>query len=235
MNATEMIIGVNLGLQKINSNAFDNFLEEEILYYLNKAGREYIRRQDAYLQEEMERMSRQDFIGSSEASYNLGSLLVSYTFGNANVTTPTEWVNAKAVSLADLPSTMFSYVYSQTKMASGGAWRVSKIVNPSEIRHYVKASYNSPIFREYPVTIIGNEIYVFYDEEGDVYDYMLVYIKEPDTLVTDTPGTGEVNTLELPVHTHDDIVDITVAMMAEDIKSARPYEQNQSTVKGEEA
>lgn len=233
MDASEMIIGVNLGLQKINSNAFDNFLNEEILYYLNKAGREYIRRQDAYLQEELEELSRQDLIGSTEASYNLGALLDTYTFGNANISIPTGWDNAKMVSLNDLPNTMFSYVYSQSQMSSSGSWRSNKLISPSQIDTYLKSDYNSPIFRRYAVAIVGSDLYTFYDEEGDVYDFSLMYVKEPDKLVESNPGSNETITMELPVHTHDDIVDIAIGMMSEDIKSARPYEQNQKTIKGE--
>lgn len=235
MTAAEMIIGVNLGLQKINSNAFDDFLNEEILYYINKAGREYIRRQDAYLQEELKNMSRQDFIGSTEASYNLGALINTHTFGNTNITTPTGWDNAKKASLGDLSNTMFSYVYSQSQMSASGSWRANKLISPSQIDTYLKSQYNSPIFRKYPVSIVGSDLYIFFDEEGDVYDLTLMYVKEPDKLVESSPASGEVTTHELPSHTHDEIVDIAVGMMAEDLKSARPYEQNQGTVKGEEA
>lgn len=235
MNVEEMIIGINLGVQQLDSNAYDNILPEEALYYLNKANREYGRRQTIYLKEEM-KSNRHDFISDVEASNNLGSLLVNHLFENADLEDATEYDNAVKANLSDLTGSMFSYVYSQARLTDGGKWRACKLISSSEIGTYSRTEYNNPVFREYPIVRIGNYLYVFFDVTGnDVFEYNLVYFKSPSKLVTsEEPGEGEVNISEFPEHTHDDIVNLAVSMIMEDLKSARPYEKNQTTVKGEE-
>lgn len=235
MDVSQMIIGVKLGVQKVDSNAYDTLIPEEIEYYLNKAEREYVRRQNIYLREQLEDMSRHDYITGNEASYSLGSIVNMHTFGNVNISSVSEYDNAKKVSLSQLPHEMFSYVYSQAKPVNGGRWRACKLISSSEIHIYLKSEYSDPIFRRYPVVNVGSDLYIFFDQEGgDVYDYSLLYLKVPDKLVKDSPGSGETTTSELPEHTHDEIIDLAVAMITEDIKSARPYEQSQTTIKGEE-
>ena len=229
-----MIIGVNIGVQKVDSNAYDNLLTEEIEYYLNKAQREYIRQQNVYLKERMDNMSRQDFISESESGYNLGALLNTYTYPSADISAASEYDNAVSVNLADLPTAMFSYVYSFLKTESDSDLRQGKLISPSDVDNFVKTQYNYPIFRKYPIVIVGDQLIIFYDSESSgIYEYYLTYIKQPDKLVESNAGSGETTTPQLPSHTHDDIVDLAVGMILEDIKSARPYEQTQTTIKGE--
>ena len=233
MDVQEMHIGVNLGVQKVDSNAFDNLLEEEIDYYLNKAQREYIRRQNIYLRESLDNASRPDFINQNEASENLGSLLQSTTYTQTDFEVSDDYDNAKEV---DQPTDMFSYAYGQVQPESGGEWRACKLISTADIHIYTKTDYNKPIFRRYPIVLVGSEngnlFRVFYDEEGgDVNGLSVLYIKQPTKLdITTDPN----QTPDLPYHTHDEIVDLAVGMITEDLKSARPYEQNQTTTKGED-
>lgn len=227
MNVQEMHIGVNLGVQKVNSNAFDNLLEEEIDYYLNKGIREFIRRQNLYLRDKLEGISRQDLITGNEAIENLGDLITETTVGSTNISDVTNYNNARSVQK---PTDMFSFVYGHAQPTSGSEWRSCKLISTSDVHLYARTEYNDPIFRRYPVLIVGSDIYIFYDSEGGgVNDFSMMYIKEPAKV--DLSGDVDSN---LPSHTHDDIVNLAVGMITEDIKSARPYEQNQTTIKGED-
>lgn len=229
-----MIIGVQLGVQKLDSNAFSNIIDEEAEYYLNKATREYIRRQVVYLKESLEDASRQDFLSDSDASYNLGVLLAIELIPNTAITDSPSYANAVMAPLSSLSDPMFSYVHSQIRTASDSGWNGCKLISPSKINQYTRTEYNHPIFREYPVVVIGDNLYIFYDSrQTDVYELSLLYTKDPQRLVADSPATGEVTTSELPTHTHDELVDLAVAFITEDIKSARPYEKNQTTLKGD--
>lgn len=234
MTVQEMIIGVQLGVQKVDSNAFGNIITEEAEYYLNKAVREYMRRQTAYLRESLEDVSRQDFLSNSDASYNLGSMLSLEVIGNTDLSVSPNYDNAIIAPLSSLSNKMFSYVHGQIRIEDGSPWKGCDLVSPSKINRYTRTDYNHPIFREYPIVVIGSNLYIFFDsrEEG-VHELSLLYAKEPKTMVADSPGSDEVTTSELPTHTHDDIVDLAVGIITEDIKSARPYEQNQRTLKGD--
>lgn len=235
MTVQEMHIGVSLGVQKVNAAAFDTLIPEEINYYLNKALREYIRRQSLYLRKELQD-NRYDEIGESGASYNLGALLSNHLYTGSDITPAVEYTNAIKVSLEALPVDMFDFVYGQAKYSDQTDWKACMLISSSKIHIYSKTGYNDPVFRRLPVVIIGNNLYVFYDSEGDGVDELsLLYVKSPSRLVTESPQDGEVTTCELPSKTHDEIVDLAVAMITEDIKSVRPYEQNQNTIKGTEA
>lgn len=230
-----MIIGVNLGVQKVDSNAYDNLLDEEVLYYLNKANREYIRRQTVYLKEDLKAISRQDFIADSDAVDNLKTMIENEALANTLFSASSTYSNAKELDVADVTNPIFAIIDGQVTTSDSSGYRGIKEISPAEIHLYSKTDYNDAIFRRYPIVQVGSTIYVFYDAEGgDVYDMTLMYIRTPAKLVISSPSTGEVTTSELPVHTHDDVVNLAVAMILEDIKSARPYEQNQKTIKGEE-
>lgn len=233
MTVEDMIIGVNLGVQKVDSAAYDNLLDGEVLYYLNKANREYIRRQNVFLKENLKNSSREDFISSSEAGYNLGALLSITLFDSEDISVSSHYSNAKSVSISDITDDVFSLVSGQVKPSEESGWISCKEISPSEIHQYSKTESNDAIFRRYPYVVIGNNITIFYASGGDIYNFSLMYIKSPSKLVIADAGEGEVTSPELPTHTHDDIVDIAISMILEDIKSARPYEQNQTTIKGE--
>lgn len=221
-----MIIGVNLGVQKVDSNAYDNLLNEEILYYLNKANREYVRRQTIYLKENLKNVSREDFVRDTEVSDNLKTLIQNEFLINTLFSASTDYDNAKELSISDMAEPIFSIIDGQVTTSDSSGYRGIKEISPTEIHLYSKTDYNDAIFRRYPIVQIGDIIYVFYDAEGGgVYDMTLMYVKVPDSLAIGT-------TPELPEHTHDDIVDLAVGIITEDIKSARPYEQNQTTIKG---
>jgi len=233
MTVDEMIIGVNIGVQKVNSNAFDTYLEEEIEYFLNKAAREYVRRQNIYLKKDLDEVSRPDLVRQEEAFDNLSTVLVTDVISSGDISAASGFDNTKTIVKTNLSSEVFQFAYAQAKVASG-SWRACKPISPAEIHFYTKAEYNAPLFRRLPLLLSGTNILVFFDEESsDITEMMFMYIKSLDRMVKDSPGTGEVTTSELPEHTHDEIVDIAVNMILEDIKSQRPAEPEQTTIRDE--
>lgn len=230
MTTQEMIIGVNLGVQRVDAAAYDDVLDEEILYYLNRAQREFIRRQDAYLYKNIPAVTKQDVSLDKEAVYNLGSIITTKAYAESavpsdqliNPTTPFD--NGNSIPL---PTDFFSFVYGKARYSSSGPWVNLKTISPSEINMYMESDGNSPIFRRFPVLPMGGQLHILYDHRAvGLSDVLLTYIKTPATLTVDVNS-------ELPEHTHDEIVNLAVAFITEDLKSARPYEQNQQTLKGE--
>ena len=232
MNIQEMHIGVGLGIQKVNSNAFDSFIDEEIDYYLNKAQREYVRRQNVFLKENVENLSRPDKIATSEAAENLGELINFHTFNNSqNVLISS---NSSFDNADDVDSTvvnMFQFVYANAQLEQDGKWISCKLISPHEIHIYSQSKYNNPLFRRLPLLITKDKFIIFRDSKTDsIYKLELMYIKAPATLsLTSDPQVHS----DLPEHTHDEIVDIAVNMILGDLKVAGPTQHEQQSIREE--
>lgn len=232
MTVVEMLRGVELGVQKLNSDAFLSYSPEEKLYFLNKAQREYIRRQHISYRKALIQ-SKGDYIKDEESSENLGSLLSVASIGSGDISVASQFANCKVADLSG--HNIYYYVFSQTKPTAQGGWRVNKLINANELPTFVKTEYNDPVFREYPVLFFGGDLYIFYDAEGgDVNELSLVYIRKPKTLVTAAPAGDEATTSELPEHTHDEIVNLATSMILEDIKAVRPHKPTQVAIDDEE-
>ena len=231
MTAAEMVIGVNLGVQKVDSNAFDDILDEESLYYLNKAQREFIRRQLKYLKVNLQGVSREDAIQQTKSNDNLHTLLVNEHIDKTKLSKSTIYTNANTLNLSSLSHPVYTIIGGQTRANELSSYITMVEINSAQIGLYAATDSNNPIFRNYPYIKIADQLYVFYDYRGEVYDLTLLYIKKPLKLVLNVADSNtETDTSELPEHTHDDIVNLATTMILEDLKSARPYEQNQTTI-----
>lgn len=223
MTVAEMIIGVNLGVQRVDSNAYDSLLEDEILYYLNRAQEEYIEQQYVLIRGKHGDENIQIYEASQKAIENLRTIIITELAGNGNISAVSNYPNAKSYDLTDLTDTFFFYIRSQSQVSNGGAWVINDLINQDKIEKYIQTRNNTPIFRNFPVLLEGNNMYVFYDTQtnSDVYDLSITFIKSPDKLVTATPGAGETNTCELPIHTHQDIVNYTVSLILSDLSGGK--------------
>jgi hypothetical protein len=225
MNIQEMHIGVGLGIQKVNSNAFDSFIDEEIDYYLNKAQREYVRRQNVFLKENVENLSRPDKIATLEAAENLGGLINFSTLSEIDESEISD--NSVDVDISNL--NMFQYIYATAQLNdANGKWVSCKLISPHEIHIYSQAEYNDPLFRRLPLLITKDKFVIFYDTNTTyIHELNLLYIKKPETLslVSETPVNSD-----LPEHTHDEIVDLAVNMILGDLKVAGPAQHEQQSI-----
>lgn len=230
MNIQQMHIGVDLGVQKVNSNAFDDLLPEEKNYYLNRAQREYIRRQTAYLREDIEDISRPDLIRQSEVFDNLSTVIIKEYAGSLSLTPDTGFENAITIPYSELSDTIFSFGYAQAKESSSEEWKACKPISTSEIHMYTDTKYNSPVFRKFPIVRTNSGIMLFYDSSSTgISDFVIMYIKTPLELIESGAGTDQTTESELPEHTHDDVVDIAINMILGDLNPSP-----NRTIKGEE-
>lgn len=230
MNVQQMHIGVDLGIQKVNSNAFDDLLPEEKNYYLNRAQREYIRRQTAYLREDMDEMSRPDFVRQSEVFDNLSTVITKEVVTGLSLSTETGFNNAVVLPYSELTNDIFSFGYAQAKDNSSSDWKACKPISTSEIHQYTDTKYNSPVFRRFPIVRTDSGIMIFYDSESTgIAEFSIMYIKTPLELIESNAGSDQTTESELPESSHDDIVDIAINMILGDLKPSP-----NRTVKSEE-
>ena len=101
----------------------------------------------------------------------------------------------------------------------------SMLVEESVISKLISTPYNKPVLRQCYIYLKEGEVNVIYDPFATLDSIYVSYVRKPGILVTGTPGVGEVNTSELPEHTHDEIVNLTVFLMLENIESHRMQSQ----------
>lgn len=209
-------------------NAMDIPIEsEDIIYYLNRGQEQFVDDQYVFLRGKYtDNGSLEIYQTSQKAIENLRTLIETSVIGNANIIQAVNFKNAKTFSL---PTDFYYYVRSQTQLADAGDWVNNKLVEQENIQKFIKTKYNSPVFRDFLILMEGTEVFVFYDDQSgaDVYDVAFTYLKTPDELtLDDTPGSGETNESQLPKHTHQDIIDLSVRLMLIDRGNIKPDEED---------
>ena len=120
----------------------------------------------------------------------------------------------------------------------------AEYIDPSIIGSLLETPFNKPIFRELYYFITNENLdYTISPQNSDeviaiVHDayttldastMVVRFIKEPDTLVTGTPGANETNTCELHEKYHDMVVDRAVTLAIEALMNPRVATQPQIT------
>lgn len=208
MNTSQLHIGVNLGVQQVASNVRDDFLSEEVDYYLNESVKDYIKQQYSEIKTE----SRD--IESQYVNENLRTLITTIELGNSSVV---DYLPNTVE--APLPDNYLYYIFSRTK--NDNQWFSNRRLEPKAIKDYVESESNSPQFREFPVLLQNGIVLVIGDavnqlsENTNIY---LTYIKQPNTIDFKERPNEE---LTLPDHTHSEIVNLTVDKLLTVIQGRR--------------
>lgn len=222
MNSRDMQKAV---LQQLDAMKGITVPSEDVMHYLNRA-------QDVFIEEQYvlvrgkytDNQNIELYSEAQKALENLRTVLTTELTTNANLTDSNYIDNAKEFVLSNLSNDFYFYVRSQSRVSDGGKWVNNKLITQEKVQDYIRTRDNSPVFRDFLVLLEGNKMYVIYDDQinSDVYDVALTYIKRPDTLVLESPGAGEAQTSEFPVHTHQDIVDIAVDLIRRDKTTSNP-------------
>lgn len=101
----------------------------------------------------------------------------------------------------------------------------SILVEESVIGKIISTPYNKPVLRNCYIYLKEGEVNVIYDPFATLDSIYVSYVKKPKRLVLGVPGLKETNESELPEHTHDEIVNLTVFLMLENIEAQRMQTQ----------
>jgi hypothetical protein len=202
MTIQEMHIAVNIGLQRIASYVFDDFLTEEVDYYLNRAINGYVRIQKTALDTD------------PSAQENLHTVMDTWGFSGADLMTSADLPDAIGADLGVIDSDreFQHHVSTRVKFASG-RWKNTRLVPQELFFEYLQTKNNTPVFRELPACLISNRLYVLPDATDSAVSLLtLLYIKKPDVVNFDADVS-----CNLPEHVHDDIVQFAVGLMVADL------------------
>jgi hypothetical protein len=204
MTIQQMHIAINLGLQRIASHVFDDFLPQEIDLYLNQAINKYVEAQrDVVLHGEPP--------ASVKGLENIRTLVHSAT---VLVQQHPLYPNGYRGTLPSDPN--FAFFLDARVIFPNGA-KTTSLHGTSQFRTFVETVDNQPLYRDLPVTLEANDL-VFLRDSGDPTPEGLAvtYITDPAQVMLNVDGGDHVN-CNLPQHTHQNIVDVAVELMHTDL------------------
>jgi hypothetical protein len=193
---------------------------DDIEYYLNRAQEEYVKEQHFAIKDNY-RNQQIGNINIQRAVENLRTLLVTLKFNfGQELTNYTSIENAVFVSLTGNQFIKpYTYYLRSILNATPSESLNCKIIDPTMLNKFTKTKYNVPLFREPAIIIEGNNIVVIYPTEitpNSTTSFELTYITSP-TFVNIKNGVD----CELPIHTHNEIVDVAVDLKIKDLERSR--------------
>jgi len=221
MTVQEMHIAFNQGLQRMNANAYDTFLTQEIDFFLNRA-------QDRFIKERTNVKSdprRDGFEGSQKRLDDIRAIVVQDFEDFWAPENGAQWIQT------DLPLDYLFLVNARADVHFSRCSDVTtadetmetpiRIVDNAEVHFmnrnpFAKSNIDSPL-----ATISEDEIKVYQDGKSFILKGIkLDYIRKPRTIDLSLSQDSE-----LAEHTHQEIVDIAVKNVLEAIESPR-YQTN---------
>lgn len=109
------------------------------------------------------------------------------------------------------------YLRSQIELA--GSTLNCRIIDPTMLGKFTKTKYNKPLFREPAVLIEGDLLIAIYPSEvlfSDIDSFELTYLTYPNEISI----ANDVD-CQLPVHTHNEVIDQAVEFKIQDLQRAR--------------
>jgi hypothetical protein len=217
MTVQEFHYAVDQGLQKIGSYAYDNFLQEEIDYWLNRAQERFIKDR-AFAHSDMKQIG---FAGNQKRLDDLKNIISIDYLDDALPRVGVEFqeydLPLNYMFLINIRAVIRKDKCSPATVTSPQDTVPVRVVNNRDVYFLQKDPFaRSQI--ETPLAILSEqEIKVFQNNESFILEGIYVdYIRTPAQISLQLNQTSE-----LDDHTHQEIVDIAVKTMVEAIESPR--------------
>lgn len=207
MDILEMHVQVDLGLQRIGSNALENFLSEEIDAFLNDAINKYLKANALEI-----RTVGDNHVAAHE---NLRTLVKYDSIDLAGHNLP----NSKS---GTLPSDFHLFLAVNLEGTTSNKHYRGEYLAPHEYLRSLPTESDDPVFRHLPVTMIENGLVAAVDSvvSESIDTAHLLYVKAPVTVVRDdTTPSNNVN-CDLPDHAHQEIVDTATMLMLKALQNS---------------
>lgn len=221
MTVQELHYAVDQGLQKIGSYAYDNFLPEEIDYWLNRAQERFVKDR-AFISADIKGIG---FVGNQKRLDDLRQII---SINYVDDTAPQAGAESQQY---DLPVDYMFLVNIRAQIRANNCSRATtsdplltvpvRIVNNAEVHYLQQDPFARSQVRTPLATLNETDITVFQDNESFILEGItLDYIRTPQQISLQLNQTSE-----LAEHTHHEIVDIAINTMLEAIESQR-YQTN---------
>jgi hypothetical protein len=235
MIVNQLILSFKLKLDKIDSSAYPDILNEEIRFWLDEAA-------DRFVKQRYERnnLKRKGFEETQKRTDDLRAAVRTETIA-ANVSTDYPGF-AYNVELPDryryLLKVQTEIRYVDCNDLSETEWSTPYQVQQDDIHVLLEDPFNKPIEGRPLYILEGNNIVFFTDGVFEVLNARVTYIRlfdklQPGLATSATYSNGATEYTELAEDTHEEIVDIAVKMALENIESQR-YQTNINEITGSE-
>ena len=219
MTIAEMHTAVDLGLQKVSSYQYDNFLPQEIDFFLNKM-------QDRFVKDVFSKWGDPKQLGFEAIQKRLDDIRVLITkaessFGQSSyedfASLPEDYCYA-----VNLRAKMYKENCGKTQATTSSAESLEsvRIVEQDMLYKLLQNPFASPN-KNTPIAVFeGNSIRIICNKLSILKSYALEYIRKPVKM-----DLSLCIDCELPTHVHQEIIDLTIKHMLETIESQR-YQSN---------
>jgi hypothetical protein len=240
MTVDQLILSFKLKLDKLDSQAYPDILEEEIRFWLDEGA-------DRFLKQRYERnnIKRKGFEETQKRTDDLrASVRTEVISAVASVVYPPGL--AFEVPLPIVGTDRYRYLLKvqaevqsdDCEDVSGLEWTTPYQVQQDDVHSLFGDPFNKPIPSSPLYTIEGNNIVFFTDEEFTIVRARISFIRlfdklQPGLPTSGTYASGTTEYTELSEDTHEEIVDISVKMALENIESQR-YQTNMNEITGQE-
>jgi len=170
MTVRELHRGVRTQFQSVAAQTLDNFLAEELDYYINRAIRQFVNKNRPIIREE--RSNAQ----AEEAHDNLRTLIGVHHFDQIDISSLTDVERGHKMDLSLVPD--YEYFIAGRLMGDGYTANCRKMTTDAFLEH-AQTTYNKPHFRRPPVTEKDGYLWVIRaaDMMQDPEGFMLTYLK----------------------------------------------------------
>lgn len=215
MTATEFHIAFKLGLDKIDSENYPNFISSEVDFILNQAQERIVKQRLG-----LNNIKREGFEETQKRTDDLRTIVVSTTIIPNNPTS----TNKPGGRYCNLPSDYYFAVNEDCDLEvqdCNGKLSLTKNVLIKPIRHdnYSKVIYdpfNQPYEGQILRLMTEGKVELIADLNHIVKKYYLRYIKKPQSIDITIPQSTD-----LPEHLHQEIVEEAVYIALENIQAQR--------------
>lgn len=226
MTIAQMHVGVNLGLQRIASHVFEEFLPEEIDTYLNNAITKFVKaRLDTYEENQKAAEDLRTLIILNHEVDPIGSITVAlHGFTADEITFPANYyylISSRSRVAYNKDNIDLTGVAAGTIRIPVGSYtpyvRLNKLAQKDDLFQLLRDPFNKPTYKTPLAVLTSTGLRIYSNATYSVIKVYLDYIKAPATVALDItdPYTAHVN-CDLPEHTHQEIVDICVSLMRVD-------------------
>lgn len=199
---------------------------DDIEYYLNRSQDEYVKEQHFVIRDNYRNQNLGN-IDVQKAVENLRTLVNDYVFDtegtSPDLISGQNITNSMVADISNLDPE-YSY-YLRSRFKSDGKALNCKVIDPIMLSKYTVTKYNSPLYREPGVLLEGNNVTVIYPMDTNIQDAKLelYYITYP-TIMSIEDNTH----CDLPIHTHNEIVDRAVEYKINDLQRSRSLGMDKS-------
>lgn len=229
MTVQELHYAIDQGLQKVGSYAYDNFLPDEIDFWLNRAQERFIKDR-AFAHSDQKQLG---FVANQKRLDDLREIMAIDYVDQAAATAGVEFQQF------DLPVNYLYLVNLRARIYKdrckpavvGGALTTVpvRIVDNSEVYHLQQDPFSRSQIETPSAILSQQDIKVFQDNESFILEGISMdYIRVPEEIDLQLNQTSE-----LAEHTHQEIVDIATKNILEAIQSPR-YQTNANELSSSE-